>query len=433
MVPVYSIIPFILMLLAIAIIPLVSEKFWDNNRNKLMISLILGIPTIIWLLSNGMTHELEHALIFDYLPFIILLLGLFIVTGGIFVDGDIEATPKNNLILLIIGTVLASLMGTTGAAMLLIRILIKINSKRQFKAHSVMFFIATVANAGGLLTPIGDPPLFMMYLRGVPFDWFFRLAPEWFITNALLLTSYFFVDKYYYSKENKENIVRDKTEYQPLKIVGNLNFLWLIGIVLAVAFINPNFFPIFNENQYLKFTREAAILVFAGLSMLLTKKEIRIANNFNWHPIEEVAYLFFGIFSTMVPAIVYLEHHASEFGISSPISFYYSTGILSAFLDNTPTAVTFYSLALGLVNEFPQQFAGMDLIAGIPVSIMIAISLSSVFFGGVTYIGNGPNFMVKAIAEKEGVRMPHFFEYMYKFSLIFLLPIFIIVQLLFVW
>lgn len=433
MVPVYSIIPFILMLLAIAIIPLVSEKFWDNNRNKLMISLILGIPTIIWLLLNGMTHELEHALIFDYLPFIILLLGLFIVTGGIFVDGDIEATPKNNLILLIIGTVLASFMGTTGAAMLLIRILIKINSKRQFKAHSVMFFIATVANAGGLLTPIGDPPLFMMYLRGVPFDWFFRLAPEWFITNALLLTSYFFVDKYYYSKENKENIVRDKTEYQPLKIVGNLNFLWLIGIVLAVAFINPNFFPIFNENQYLKFTREAAILVLAGLSMLLTKKEIRIANNFNWHPIEEVAYLFFGIFSTMVPAIVYLEHHASEFGISSPISFYYSTGILSAFLDNTPTAVTFYSLALGLVNEFPQQFAGMDLIAGIPVSIMIAISLSSVFFGGATYIGNGPNFMVKVIAEKEGVRMPHFFGYVYKFSLIFLLPIFILVQLLFVW
>lgn len=433
MVPIYSLIPFILMLISIAVIPVVSEKFWDSNRNKLIISLILGIPAIIWLLLNGLTHELEHALLFDYVPFIILLFGLFVVTGGIFVDGDIEAKPKNNTILLIIGTVLASFMGTTGAAMLLIRTLIKINSERKHKAHSVMFFIATVANAGGLLTPIGDPPLFMMYLRGVPFDWFFRLAPEWFLTNSLLLIIYFFVDRYYYAKEDKDRIERDKKELQPIKIVGNLNFLWLVGIVLAVAFINPNYFPVFKENHYLTFSREAVILVFAGLSMLLTNKAIRKANNFNWHPIEEVAFLFFGIFSTMVPAIVYLEHHASEFGISSPFSFYYSTGILSAFLDNTPTAVTFYSLALGLVNEFPQQFAGMDLIAGIPISIMIAISLSSVFFGGMSYIGNGPNFMVKAIAEKEGVPMPHFFAYIYKFSLIYLLPIFILVQLLFVW
>lgn len=433
MVPIYSLIPFILMLASIAIIPVVSEKFWDSNRNKLIISSILGIPTIIWLLFNGMTHELEHALVFDYVPFIILLFGLFVVTGGIFVDGDIEATPRNNTILLIIGTLLASFMGTTGAAMLLIRTLIKINSERKYKAHSVMFFIATVANAGGLLTPIGDPPLFMMYLRGVPFDWFFQLAPQWFLTNSLLLITYFFVDKHFYKKEDKESIMNDKTELQPIRILGNLNFLWLIGIVLAVAFINPNYFPEFKENHYLSFSREAVILIFAGLSMILTKKSVRKANNFNWHPIEEVAFLFFGIFSTMVPAIAYLEHHASEFGITSPISFYYSTGILSAFLDNTPTAVTFYSLALGLVNEFPQQISGMDIIAGIPVTIMIAISLSSVFFGGMTYIGNGPNFMVKAIAEKEGVPMPHFFAYMYKFSLIFLLPIFILVQLIFVW
>lgn len=431
MVPAYSIVPFILMLLSIAIIPIVSEKFWESNRNKLIISLVLAIPTIIWLVLNGLTYELEHALLFDYVPFIILLFSLFVVTGGIFVDGDIEATPQNNSILLSIGTVLASFMGTTGAAMLLIRPLIKINSERKHKVHSVMFFIATVANAGGLLTPIGDPPLFMMYLRGVPFEWFFRLAPEWLFTNGLLLIIYYFVDKYYYSKEDKENLKKDKTELRPIKILGNLNFLWLIGIVLAVAFINQNHFPIFKENHYLAFIREAVILVFAALSMMLTKKSIREANNFNWHPIEEVAFLFFGIFATMVPAILYLEHHASEFGISSPISFYYSTGLLSGFLDNTPTAVTFYSLALGLVSQFPEQFVGMDLIAGIPVKLMIAISLSSVFFGGMTYIGNGPNFMVKAIAEKEGVPMPHFFGYMYKFSLICLLPILILVQLLF--
>lgn len=433
MVPEYSLIPFILMLLSIALIPLISEKFWESNLNKLIISLILAVPTIIWLIFNGLTHELEHALLFDYVPFIILIFSLFVVTGGIFVDGDIEASPRNNLILLSIGTVLASFMGTTGASMLLIRPLIKINSERKHKAHSVMFFIATVANAGGLLTPIGDPPLFMMYLRGVPFEWFFRLAPEWLLTNGMLLITYYFVDKYFYSKEDRESLLRDKTELQPIKILGTLNFVWLIGIVLAVAFINSNHFPIFKENHYLSFIREAVILVFAALSMILTNKSIRQSNNFNWHPIEEVAFLFFGIFSTMVPALLYLEHHASEFGITSPVSFYYSTGLLSGFLDNTPTAVTFYSLALGLVTEFPQLFAGMDLIAGIPVQIMIAISLSSVFFGGMTYIGNGPNFMVKSIAEKEGIPMPHFFGYIYKFSLIYLLPLFILVQLIFVW
>lgn len=433
MVPIYSLIPFILMLLSIAILPVVSEKFWESNRNKLLISLILGIPTIVWLLLNGMYHELEHALVFDYIPFIILLFGLFVVTGGIFVVGDIEATPRNNTILLTIGTVLASFMGTTGAAMLLIRTLIKINKERKYKVHSIMFFIATVANAGGLLTPIGDPPLFMMYLRGVPFDWFFRLTPQWLLTNFLILGIYYLLDRFYFSKEEKSDIEKDKTQLQPIKILGNLNFVWLIGIVLSVAFINKNYFPVFEQNHYLAFVREAIILVFAFLSMKFTRKEIRTANNFNWHPIEEVAFLFFGIFTTMVPAIAYLEHHASEFGISSPLSFYYATGILSAFLDNTPTAVTFYSLSLGLVNQFPQQFLGMDMIAGIPVSIMVAISLSSVFFGGMTYIGNGPNFMVKAIAEKEGVPMPHFFGYMYKFSLIYLLPIFILVQLIFVW
>jgi len=433
MVPEYSLLPFILMLLSIAIIPIISEKFWESNRNKLIISLVLGIPTIFWLVLNGLTYELEHALLFDYVPFIILLFSLFVVTGGIFVDGDIQANPRNNSILLSIGIVLASFMGTTGAAMLLIRPLIKINSERKHKSHSIMFFIATVANSGGLLTPIGDPPLFMMYLRGVPFEWFFQLFPEWLLTNGLLLVTYYLVDKYYYSKEDKESLQIDKSKLQPIKIIGNLNFVWLVGIVFAVAFINPNYFQIFKENHYLSFIREAVILIFAALSMILTKKSIRQANNFNWHPIEEVAFLFFGIFSTMVPALLYLEHHASEFGITSPLSFYYTTGLLSGFLDNTPTAVTFYSLALGLVHEFPQQFAGMNLIAGIPVDIMIAICLSSVFFGGMTYIGNGPNFMVKSIAEKEGVPMPHFFGYIYKFSLIYLLPLFVLVQLLFVW
>ncbi len=428
----WSGLPFVLMLGSIAVFPLVAEKFWESNRNKLIVSLILGIPTAIWMLFNGMTGELEHSLIFDYIPFLILLGGLFIITGGIFVDGDIEATPRNNTILLAIGAVLASFMGTTGAAMLLIRPLLSINSERKFKTHSILFFIAIVANSGGLLTPIGDPPLFMLYLRGVPFIWFFHLIVEWATTNIILLIIYFIYDSLQYRKESPTDIAFDRTNIRPMTIGGKLNFLWLMGVLLSVAFINSNIFPQLADNKLFGFAREIVILLMAIASLYFTKKEVRVSNKFSWHPIQEVAYLFLGIFITMVPVLVYLETNASSLGVDNPIQFYYSTGFLSSFLDNTPTAVTFYSLALGLVHASPQMFEGMKLIAGVPETFLIAISVGAVMFGAMTYIGNGPNFMVKAIAEEQKVPMPHFFAYMYKFSLIVLLPIFILVQLLFI-
>ena len=425
-IPLLSLLPFVLMLLAIAVFPLFWNHFWEKNTNKLYVAIALSIPTIIYLLANGFSHPLIHTMVFDYVPFLILLGALFSITGGILLTGDIEAKPKINTLFLGIGAVLASIMGTTGAAMLLIRPVIQTNKERTFKVHTILFFIAIVANCGGLLTPLGDPPLFMMYLRGAPFTWFFHLAPEWFITNLLLLIIYFFVDTYFYKKEPASAIARDLTNIRPLKIEGKRNFIFLFGVVLAVAFLNEQYLSFININPYFKFIREAVILLMAYLSMKFTPKLLRTSNNFTWHPIIEVAYLFLGIFITMVPALLYLEFNAQHLIVRTTSDFYYFTGLLSSFLDNTPTAVTFHSLALGL------GITDGTLVAGIPELLLKAISTAAVFFGAMTYIGNGPNFMVKAVAEENNIKMPDFFSYMYKFSIIVLLPIFILVQLLFI-
>ncbi|MBX3044018.1 MAG: sodium:proton antiporter [Candidatus Kapabacteria bacterium] len=429
--PAYSMLPFVLMLAAIAAMPVFANHFWESNRNKLIVSLALAIPTSIYLIFVGYSDQIEHILLFDYIPFIILLGSLFVITGGIHIKGDIEATPKNNMIFLMIGAVLASFMGTTGAAMLLIRPLLQTNYERKLKVHTVLFFIAIVANCGGLLTPLGDPPLFMMYLRGAEFFWFLKLFPEWLTANILLLTVYYFVDKYFYSKELPQDIIFDKTNIKPIRIVGKRNFIFLIGVVIGVAFINEGTVDFIHSNHYFSFLREGFLIVMASLSLYTTGNEIRKANNFSWAPILEVAYLFVGIFLTMIPALEYLKAHANQLGIQTAGQFYYATGILSSFLDNTPTAVTFYYLELGLVAVNPERING-TIVAGIPQEIMIAISTAAVFFGAMTYIGNGPNFMVKAIAEEQGIKMPDFFSYMFKFSLIVLLPILILIQLIFI-
>ncbi|MBX3006427.1 MAG: sodium:proton antiporter [Melioribacteraceae bacterium] len=417
--------PFVLMLGAIAVLPLVAHHWWENNRNKLIIAVILSIPTTIFLLSQSLSNELVHIMLFDYVPFLILLGALFTITGGIYLSGDIEAKPTTNTAFLGIGAVLASLMGTTGAAMLLIRPVIQTNKERTFKVHTILFFIAIVANAGGLLTPLGDPPLFMMYLRGAPFTWFFKLFPEWIVTNILLLVVYYLVDIYYHKKEPVSALKLDKSVKRPIKLEGNLNFVWLIGVVLSVAFLNEQYLTFINDNHYYKFIREAVILGMAVLSLLFTTKLVRTSNNFTWEPIKEVAYLFLGIFITMVPCLLFLEANAAHLGVNTPTQFYYYTGLLSSFLDNTPTAVTFHSLALGL------GLTEGTMVAGIPEILLKSISTAAVFFGAMTYIGNGPNFMVKAVAEENNIKMPSFFAYMFKFSIIVLLPIFILVQWLF--
>jgi len=422
-IPLLSLLPFILMLGSIAVFPIFWNHFWEKNKNKLMIATILSIPTIIFLLLANHDEKLYETMVFDYIPFIILLGALYTITGGIFLSGDIEATPTMNTLFLGIGAVLASFMGTTGAAMLLIRPVIQTNKQRQYKVHTILFFIGIIANTGGLLTPLGDPPLFMMYLRGAPFFWFFTFFYEWLLTNGLLLLIYFLVDSYFHKKESAQALLKDKTQIRPIKIEGKLNFIWLAGVVLAVAFLNTQYLEFIHTNEYFMFIREAVIFLMAYLSKIFTTHITRVSNSFTWEPIKEVAYLFLGIFITMVPCLLYLEYNAKTLGVVTASQFYYFTGVLSSFLDNTPTAVTFHSLALGL-----GETSGL-LVAGIPEELLKAICTAAVFFGSMTYIGNGPNFMVKAVAEENNINMPHFFSYMYKFSLIVLLPIFILIQL----
>lgn len=313
--PAWAMIPFALMLLAIAIGPIVAEKFWEKNTNKLLVSVILSLPVVAFLLMRHMGIALVDTVFFDYLPFIILLLSLYVVTGGIHFAGDLKAKPIVNTIFLAIGFVLASLMGTTGAAMLLIRPVLATNQQREHKMHTVLFFIALVANCGGLLTPLGDPPLFMLFLRGASFTWFASMWAPWLFTGALLLLIYFLVDTYFYRKEDWVNLSADCREKQPMKITGGLNFLWLVGIIASVAFINSGFIPAMGEEHaplYIKYLREIALLAMATLSLVTTSKKVRYEENkYSWDSIIEVAALFIGIFVTMAPALIFLKQHAA--------------------------------------------------------------------------------------------------------------------------
>ena len=430
----WSMIPFGLMLLTIAIVPLIAEHWWESNVHKLLVALVLGIPTAICLMTGGMLHELEHQLFGDYIPFIILLLALYVITGGIHLAGDIQAKPWVNTTFLGLGWLLASVMGTTGAAMLLIRPLLTTNQQREHKVHTVLFFIALCANCGGLLTPLGDPPLFMLFLRGAEFGWFFSLLPQWAFVGVVLLLAYFALDTYYYKKEHWTALSADVREHQPLSLHGKTNLIYLLGVILAVAFVHAGTIPEMAEegaSLWLKYLREIILLVLIAMSLFTTKRNVRYdLNKYSWGPIIEVAVLFLGIFITMTPALAYLNANAASLGLSQTWQFYYATGALSSFLDNTPTAVAFHSIASGLTPDQMATF-GSSVVAGVPELLLQAICLGAVLFGAMTYIGNGPNFMVKAIAEESGVKMPSFFGYMFKFSLIVLLPVYILVQLIF--
>ena len=430
----WSMIPFGLMLLTIAVAPLIVEEWWESNKHKLTVAIFLGVPTAVCLIMGGMLHELEHQLFGDYIPFIILLLALYVVTGGIHLSGDIKATPWVNTSFLGLGWILASIMGTTGAAMLLIRPLLSTNQQREHKVHTVLFFIALCANCGGLLTPLGDPPLFMLFLRGAEFTWFASMWGPWLFTGALLMAIYYVLDTYYYKREHAHALQADHEQQQPLVFKGKHNFIYLVGIVMAVAFINSGMIPEMADPKspmWLRYLRELVLLSLTFMSLYTTKRRVRYGlNKFSWAPIIEVAVLFLGIFTTMTPALAYLNANAASLGLDATWQFYYSTGLLSSFLDNTPTAVAFHSVATGLTPDQMAVFGG-EMMAGIPEILLKAICIGSVFFGAMTYIGNGPNFMVKAIAEENGIKMPSFFGYMWRFSLIVLLPVYILVQLIF--
>lgn len=426
----WALTPFAIMLLSIAVMPLIAGKWWENNLHKLYVALALSVPTGYYLIANGMGENLQHQILKDYMPFIILLGALFIVTGGIRINGDIQARPRNNTFIMAIGYLLASFIGTTGAAMLLIRPLLEFNKQREYKVHTVVVFIALVANCGGILTPLGDPPLFLLYLRGAEFSWFMNMLPEWLTVGAIILTGYYFVDKYiYYHKEHIANVMADVREKSPLYIKGRINIIYLICIILTVAYVNPSHLPQMGaEDTPLRESamREIILIIIALFSILTTRRGLREANQFSWEPLIEVAVVFIGIFVTMTPALIYLNANATSLGLQTPDQFFYGAGFLSAFLDNSPTAVAFHTVAQGIPHA-----TDAVMVAGVPQEILRAISLGAVFFGAMTYIGNGPNFMVKSIAEHNGVKMPSFFGYMFRFSLIIMLPVYIIVQLIF--
>ena len=429
----YLLIPFAVMLLSIALMPLAFPRLWGKNINKLIFVLLIALPTAIMLTQAGLTENLKHQMLYDYIPFIALLAALYVVTGGIHIHYSTTPTPIVNAAIMFIGYGLASVVGTTGAAMLLIRPLLEINRDRSYKIHTILFFIAMVANCGGVLTPLGDPPLFLLYLRGAEFSWFQSLFPQWVFVGSALLFLYVIIDTYIW--KHKEVIgVRPRSEDEedePIKISfsGAVNLFYLSAILLAVAFINPAEIPaIASEDApwYMRFLREIVLITILLFSVATTREKVRKLNHFSWEPITEVAILFIGIFVTMTPALIYLNENAASLGISEPMQFFFASGTLSSFLDNAPTAVAFHSVAKALpIAE------GTSVVAGVSEPILTAIALGSVLFGAMTYIGNGPNFMVKAVAENDGVRMPSFFGYIFKFSLIILLPIYILMAVVF--
>jgi Na+/H+ antiporter NhaD/arsenite permease-like protein len=399
--------PFAALLLSIAVLPLAAARFWESNLRKLGVAAVLAAPVVV-LYARLHPHALVEAAR-DYASFVVLLGGLFVISGGIFLEGDVEATPRTNAAFLGLGALLASFVGTTGASMLLIRPLLETNRERRHVAHTVVFFIFLVSNIGGCLTPLGDPPLFLGYLEGVPFLWTFRLFVPWLFTVGVVLGIYVVWDRWAHAREAPRDVLRDRVEIRPLQLLGKRNLALLGLVVLAVAFLGAPW-------------REAAIVGLAGASLVLTDSAVRRANRFTFHPILEVAALFAGIFATMLPALDLLRAHGPTLAVREPWQFFWASGTLSSFLDNAPTYLTFLALAQGLSLE-PQ-------VVGVPTRILEAISLGAVFMGANTYIGNGPNFMVRSIAEERGVRMPSFGGYM-LYSLAVLVPVFVVVTLLF--
>ena len=430
------VVPFVGILLSIAIFPLVASDFWHHNFGK--ISAFWATLFILpFMFSQGLQitlYEVLHVGLLEYIPFIILLLALFTISGGVQLTGSLVGTPIINTAIILVGTLLASWMGTTGAAMLLIRPLLRANKERKYKVHIVVFFIFLVANIGGSLTPLGDPPLFLGFLKGVDFFWTTKamFLPMLFMVISLLIIFYIY-DTIQFKKEEPLPQVSSK---EKIGIKGSFNLLLIFGVVCSVllsGFWKPNIeFTIYHVNVELQnIIRDILLLLLAYGSWKLTIKEIREANEYTWFPIQEVAKLFAGIFITIIPAIAILKAGTSGAlaGIINSVSidsgpvnhmYFWLTGILSSFLDNAPTYLVFFNTAGGdpqvLMGELSQT--------------LLAISAGAVFMGANTYIGNAPNFMVKSIAESSGIEMPSFFGY-FLYSLIILFPLFGVISLLF--
>ncbi len=444
--PYWSFIPFVALLLCVAILPLIpqTEHWWHRNRSKLMVGTGLGLITLLYYFFvsethpglSGVLHVLDHAILDEYVPFIVLLFSLYVISGGILVTGDLEARPIVNCAFLGVGAILSSFVGTTGASVLLIRPLLRTNSERKYVVHTVVFFIFIVSNIGGCLTPLGDPPLFLGFLKGVPFAWTFGLWTEWARISVALLLIYFVWDTFAYNHERRRDILADEVDVKPLRIEGAVNVLWLLGVVGCVGFVDSTRPLPGTDFVPFPFAREALLLLFSGLSWYTTPAgaTIRAQNRFTFLPIAEVGCLFFGIFVCMQAPVEFLRVSGGQLGIATPTSFFWATGLLSSFLDNAPTYVVFFETAKTLSADVASGAHDLHLLqlpdGVIREDFLRAISLGSVFMGANTYIGNGPNFMVKSIAEEAGVRMPSFFGYM-AYSCLILVPLFVAMSYLF--
>ncbi|NUQ35191.1 MAG: sodium:proton antiporter [Planctomycetaceae bacterium] len=483
-IPLWMVIPFLGILLSIAVMPLVIPHFWHHHFGKVSAFwAVVGAALMFFFpdfKSSDVFYELAHVMLLDYVPFVILLLGLFTIAGGIRIKGTLRGSPKLNTFMLIIGWFLASFMGTTGASMLMIRPMIQANAWRERKAHLIIFFIFLVSNMGGALTPLGDPPLFLGFLRGVDFTWpLEHLHKEALVGTGILLVLFFILDTIMLSKEKTKTPPADapvqpvtatiKTRHtkvlskdaiaapapspvapanEKFGIEGGINFVLLallIGAILGSVQVKGDLH--LSDGlpgiPYTNLIRDAAILVLAIVSLKVTSKESRRLNGFTWAPIQEVAKLFAGIFICMVPALKILG--AGTHGqladviqaVSDPVTgdpvnwrYFWLTGALSSFLDNAPTYLVFFNTAAGEHALLPAPAAAQFMMGEKMVPTLAAISCGAVFMGANTYIGNAPNFMVKAIAEESGIKMPSFFGYM-AWSVLILIPVFILLTFLF--
>lgn len=435
--PGWTVIPFVLLLGMIATGPLFYEHFWHKNYPIVAVSLA-SLVVMYYLFALHDTHAPVHALA-EYVQFIALLSSLYIASGGIMIKVDKKATPMANVGLLIVGAIISNLIGTTGASMLLIRPFIRLN-KGRIRPYHIIFFIFMVSNIGGALTPIGDPPLFLGFLKGVPFLWTLshNVLP-W--TVALIILAVMF---YFFDLRNKDLDLDLEPEVEftgKTTIVGGKNFLWL-AIIIGAVFIDPNVIEgvpaIIYDGQKFSFIREIIMLSVGFLSFKFADKKAIDGNEFNFEPIREVAFIFVGIFGTMMPALALVSEFAqspSGASLIGPNSLYWGTGLLSGFLDNAPTYLNFLAAALASQGGDISSIANVqDYAAGgydNSVINLMAISIGAVFFGAMTYIGNGPNFMVKSIAEQNGIHMPSFFGYVLRYSIPILLPIFVVIWLIF--